>query len=292
MKKHYLASGMLCLMLFGFCLAMAQAQTGVTLPKVLWIFREDIKPARGASHERVEHGLAQLWSKAHVQPFLGLDAVSGNANETLFLSGYESFEAFGKDFQIFSNAASGPMKAEYDSLQKQEAELVNSVRSIVAVYRAGLSYHMDSAMPGLPMARYMQITTMRTRLGKDEAFAEGAKVYRSAYEKINSERPWAIYQVISGAPAGTYLMFEAIKSLKDIDDDFAMESKLMAAMGEETLKNMSKGMADTFISIENSIYSFNPRISHVPKAFADVDPEFWAPKPKPAEKPATEPKKP
>ncbi len=292
MNTRRLASGILCLMFLGSCYAMAQVQAGVSLPKILWIYREDIKPARGAVHDRVEQGFAQLWAKAHVQPFLGLEAVSGNASESIFLSGYGSLEDYEKDFQTFSKTAEGPLKAEYEALEKQEAELVNSVRSIIAVYRPDLSYRMDPSLAGLPKARLMQITTIRIRIGKDEPFATGIKTWRSGFEKLNAPRPWAVYQVASGAPEGTYLVLQVMRSLKEIDEDIAMAPKLAETIGADALRDMLKGMSDTFISMENSIYAFNPRISNVPKAFADADPEFWAPKAKTAQKPSAEPKKP
>src|SRR2546428_10890457 len=97
----------------------AAAQTAPQLPKVLWIYREDTKPARGSAHERVERGFAQHWAKNKVEPFLALEAVSGNMTEVMFLSGYGSLAAMEKDYQNFGKASNG---AEYEALQRQEAE--------------------------------------------------------------------------------------------------------------------------------------------------------------------------
>ena len=46
----------------------------------------------------------------------------------------QSLASMEKDYAIFGKASSG---AEYDALEKQEADLVNSVRSMVAVLRPG-----------------------------------------------------------------------------------------------------------------------------------------------------------
>src|SRR5712692_748903 len=86
----------------------AAAQTQPQLPKVLWIFREDTKPARGSAHEKVEHGFAQHWAKSNVQPFLAVEAVSGTATEVMFLSGYDSLAAMENDYQTFGKASNGP----------------------------------------------------------------------------------------------------------------------------------------------------------------------------------------
>jgi hypothetical protein len=289
MNKRLVLSIMVCLILFGQCLIIAQTSGAAAPPKVLWIYREDVKVARGVVHDRVEHSFAQLWAKGGVQPFLAMEAMSGNPTEILFVSGYDSFASFEKDYQTYGKALSGPMKAEYDVLAKQESELVNSVRSIIAVFRPDLAAQI---MPDLPKARYTEITVMRTRPGKTEAFAAAVKLYQSAYEKANINVPWAIYEVSEGAPSGTFLILTSYKSLKEVDDFLAMEPKIMAAIGEEALKNMSRESADVFMSIESNMYVFSPEKSHVSKDFVAADPEFWAPKPKVSPPPAGEAKKP
>lgn len=263
-----------CAVLVGAVCATAQNQT--QLPKVLWIYREDIKPARGPAHERVEQGLARHWAKANVQPFLAVEAVTGNATEVMFFSGYETFAAMEKDYQIFGKGSSG---AEFDSLEREEAQLVNGVRSTVAMLRPDMSYHAERFMNAMPQSRYFNIETFRVRLGKDADFAAGSKVFQSAFEKMKRDEPYAMYQVVMGAPEGTYLLFTPMKSLKEIDDEFASEGALMQAMGEENMKNMMKGAGEVFLSMESNVYAFNPNMSHVSKEFATADPKFWTPKP-------------
>jgi hypothetical protein len=260
--------------LFGATAAVAQ--TPPQLPKVLWIYREDAKPARTAAHQRVEQGLAQHWAKAKVAPFLGMEALSGNANEVMFLSAYDSLAAFEKDYQTFGKASSG---AEYEALTHQEAELVNSVRSSVALLRPDLSYHPEKMLGMLPQCRYFSIETFRVRLGKDAEFAAGGKMFQDAFEKLKSTQPYAMYQVIMGAPEGTYLLFSPRKSLKEVDDDFANQGALMQAFGEENMKNLMKSTGDVFLSMESNVYAFNPNMSNVSKEFAAGDPKFWTPKP-------------
>jgi len=254
----------------------ASAQTQPELPRVLWIYREDAKPARGATHQKVEQGFAQHWAKAKVAPFLGMEALSGNANEVMFLSGYDSLASMEKDYQMFGKAATGP---DYEALTRQEAELINSVRSSVAVLRPDLSYHPEKMLGMLPQCRYFSIETFRVRLGKDAEFAAGGKMFQDAFEKLKRPQPYAMYQVIMGAPEGTYLLFSPMKSLKQVDDDFENQGALMQAFGEENLKNLMKNTGDVFLSMESNVYAFNPNMSNVSKEFAAGDPKFWTPKP-------------
>jgi hypothetical protein len=259
-----------------FVAMSAVAQTQPQLPKVLWIYREDVKPARGAAHQRVERGFAQYWAKNKVQPFLAVEAVSGIATEAMFLSGYDSLASLEKDLQTFNKASSGP---EFDALERQEAELVSSVRSTVAVLRPDMSYKPDRLMSILPQSRYFNIETFRVRLGKDADFEAGSKLFQNAFEKMKSERPYVIYQVVMGAPEGTYLLFTPMKSLKEVDEEFASQGAFMQAMGVENMKNLMKGAGDVFISMESNVYMFNPNMSNVSKEFAAGDPKFWTPKP-------------
>ena len=227
--------------------AVASAQNPPELARVLLIYREDAKPARGPAHSKVEQGLAQYWAKQKVQPFLGLEAWSGNPNEVMFISGYDSLASMEKDYQAFGKAANGP---EYESLIRQEAELINSTRSTVAMLRPDLSYRADRFMSVLPQCRYFAIETFRVRLGKDAEFEAGSKQFQNAFEKMKRDTPYVMYQVIMGAAEGTYLLFFPLKSLKDLDDDFASQGAMVQAMGEDTMKSVMKSAGDVFLSLE------------------------------------------
>jgi len=290
MRKIHVLSVVICLALAGFGQASAQSNSTdqststskmmnstMTMPRIIWIYREEVKPARTSAHDKVEQGFAQLWASLKVQPFIGMEAVSGNASEALFISGYDSFATYDKDFQIFMNASNGSKRMEMEQLEKQEADLVNGVRSVIATYRPDMSYLADRFMNDLPRSRYIQIETMRVRQGKDDSLAEGAKMFLDAYQKAGIQHPWVIYQVLSGSPAGTYMVFTPMNSMKDMDDELTMHQKVAEAMGEEKMKDMMKGSGEIFSFIERDIYSFNPKISHVSQEFAAMDPEFWGP---------------
>jgi hypothetical protein len=292
MKKLSVSIVVACFILLGPCRLLAQTATANMPSKVLWIFHEDVKVARGSAHNKVEQGFARFWTKAQVQPFVAMEAISGNATQVSFVSGYESFAAFEEDYQAFGKAIRGSLKAEYDDLERQEAELVNSVRSSVVRFRPDLSYRPDRYMANLPKDRYVEVTVMQTLPEREESFANGAKMYRSVYEKLNIDMPWVVYEAAEGLPSGTYLVITPMKSLKEIDDVMAMESQIVAAFGEEALKSMNKESANLFVSIESNLYSFSPEMSHAPKVFVDTDPEFWTPKASSASMPARSAKKP
>lgn len=250
------------------------AQTVPQTPRVIWVYREDTKPARSTAHVKVEREFAQHWAKNKVDPFLAMEAVSGNPTEVMFMSGYESLAAMEKDFQAFGKAANGP---DYEALERREAEVVNSVRSMIAVLRADLSYKPERLMSVLPRSRYFNIETFRVRLGHEADFAAGAKLFQNSFETLKREQPYVIYQVIKGAPDGTYMLFSPMRSFKEFDDEYSSQGAFVQAMGEENMTNLIKSTGDVFISTESNVYAFNPSMSNVPKEFAAVDPQFWTP---------------
>ena len=270
MKRHLLLlTGFLILLLP----AIAAAQTGTNAPpKVLSIFREDIKPGRGAAHEKLEVGYVRALEKAnHATYSLAIAAIAG-ASDAWFITGFDSFEAYEKErHAIAKNTA---LINEFDRLDELDADFRTSQRGIVAVHRDELSYRPNI---DLPTMRYFEIITVRARPGHDGQLIEVAKLIRAASEKANRDTHYAVYQVVAGMPSGTFLVFVPMKSLKEIDA--AMDPKNQAAMntamGEETGKKLEQLLGDAVAISETTIYSFNPMMSYVSKEFAARDASFW-----------------
>ncbi len=242
-------------------------------PKILWIYREEVKPGRGALHEKVEGGYARLWERAGLQPYLGFDALSGD-NESVFISGYDSFGSLEQDQKVFNEISNGPLKNEYKELAGQESGLVDRMRSSIAVLQPELSYLSERFHGQLAKSRYIQVETFKVRLGKDGGFADAAKLYQEAYRKLNIEDPWLVYRVTSGNDAGTYLVFAAMNSMADMDALAGREMQIHEAMGEK-MKGMMENAGDVFTSMQTNLYRINPITSHPPKEFAAADPAFW-----------------
>jgi hypothetical protein len=281
MKRSHCFLVLVCVLVLGIGSTLAQSQASMELPKVIWLYHETVKPAKNSTHDKVESGFARVWAKANVQPCLGMQSVS-STNETLFISGYDSFGTFETDYQIF-NKPSATIQTELGALQRQEADLISEQRSVVAVLQKELSYNADRFMQGLPKSRYFEVLTMRVGHGKDEDFSEVCKFYRTAFEKANSEQPFATYRVMYGSPGHTFLIFLPLQSLKSVDEMMAMEPRMMQAMGEDQVMRMKKIAGESLIWDESNLYVFNPKISHVSAEFASADPAFWGARPRPAE---------
>jgi len=254
-------------------------------PPVLSIEREQIKPGRMAAHEKVNVGYVSALAKTSSQSYwLGLVPVSGDDNSTLFLQALGSFadvEAMRKaDEALITNAA---FKADVDALDKLSADLHESQRTMLARYRADISFH-PSSMEEVAQSRYFSITTVRVKYGRGPDYVEYLKTLNAAREKANYPVHAAVYQVTSGAPLGTFLIFRALKSLKTFDDDFAAMSGVEKALveaegGEEAARKLRLAGADLVQVADPAIYAMNPKISRPGPEFAKYDVAFWTPKP-------------
>jgi hypothetical protein len=253
----------------------AQQPTNTQPPKVLRIFREDVKASRNDAHAELEAGYVRALQKANWPVYgLGMTSMAG-PNDAWFLTGYPSFEAMENDDR---NIEKNPeLVKEFARLDAADAEFRTNQRGILALLREDLSYN---AATDLAQVRYFEVITLRARPGHDGEVVEAARIIRAANEKANRGNHYSVYQVMSGLADGTYLVFIPLKSLKDLDDFMKPESRkaMAAAFGEENGKKLDKLFSDGVLSSESSLYAISPKMSYVSKEFAAANPAFWSPK--------------
>jgi hypothetical protein len=242
-------------------------------PPVMGIIREAVKEGHGAAHERVEADWGAALRK-HNFPYhdLGLTSMTGSP-EALFLLPAKSFaevEQAGKELQ------KPALRADIDLLEARDGELRSSSRTMYAVYRKNMSYRPE--LVNIGKTRYVGVTAFRLKLGHMDDFMAGSKKFLEANEKVGLKDPTVVYEVIAGAPAGLFLFFEPMESLKMLDEMPARDKAVTDAMGKEEFQQLMKGAGDVFTSIEYSLFAVNPRMSYVSKETEDVDPAFWHPK--------------
>jgi hypothetical protein len=260
-----LAGGLLCAAL------QLSAQEPAGPPAVLRIVREDIKEGRGGAHEKSESAFMQALGKTNFSgAVIGMSSVTGTS-QAWFLEGYSSFAALGDAERFFDS------HPELETLDAADGELRNSSRSLIAVYRPEMSYGIDKI--NLPKARYFNIITIRVRGGQEQEFGEIAKMMVGAAAKSGSEQGVATYQVVSGAPSGTFLLTEPTESLKTMDGAPQRTQALYQALGDTGMKRLAKAGSDTIANQESILFAISPAMSYPPKAWATADPEFWGPKP-------------
>jgi hypothetical protein len=202
-----------------------------------------------------------------------MDSVSGEP-EMLSFDPFDSFAHVNKAF-----AAWGPIYATHPDLGKAQAQIMGALqsqRTIIAVRRDDLSYRANRI--DLSKARFLRVLEVRLRPGHEGEFAEAFQKLRAAYEKIDSDLPWAVYQVNVGTPSPAFFAFVPMRTLAQNDDLLNIREKLREAEGDAA-ERMQQIAREAYAQTESNLYAISPEKSHVSKEFAAGDPEFWTPKP-------------
>ncbi|MFN7939657.1 MAG: hypothetical protein U0R19_40400 [Bryobacteraceae bacterium] len=145
-------------------------------------------------------------------------------------------------------------------------ELFGDSRSIVAVYRPGLSYRADQAIRLISKARYYYVSVHRVRLGASGDFSAGLRARREGLDDINLDRPDIAYQVVAGAPSGTYILLAPMTTLNTLDEGLARRA-YQADQG--TAKT------DSELLRTHLLFRVEPGVSYVSDAFAAEAQELW-----------------
>jgi len=262
--------------------AFAQNNAAEQLPpKVLTVTREYTKPGKdGTSHEKTESVFVKAMTKAKWPThYLAVQSLSGKPR-VLFLTGYDSFEAWEKDFK--ASEKNEAFSAELDRANVADGELLSGVDQSAAIFREDLSLR-----PKVDIAhmRYFEISRVQVKQGHDKDWEALVKIYQSGFEKI-PEAHWVIYQSQYGHEDGTYIIFNPIKSAAEIDRSFGDFAKFSAALGDDGMKRLNELTASTIESSETNLFIFNPKMSYVSEDWIKADPEFWKPKAAAEAKPA------
>jgi len=283
MKPNVFPIAALGLCLSGAAQLAAQMPEESPAPKILMVTREQIKEGREAAHVKAEEAWPRIFQKGNVKThYLGMATESG-PSEAWFLEPYDSFGGMEKERAEIEKS---PLAADLEVANVQDGDLRTGSRTLLAVFRGDLSYHPAEAMASLPKCRHMAVTVLHIKYGHDAELAQVAKLVIDGDDKSGSEQPVLAYQVVSGGPSGTYLLFSPMDSLAHMDAAPARMAAARQAMGERNRQHFDTLAPDVVQSSESLLFAFNPRMSYVSKEFAAADPDFWIPKPKPAAKPA------
>jgi len=197
-------------------------------PKVLTLQREFIKPGvTGAPHQKTESAFVQAMTAAKWPThYLGMDSMSG-PSRALFAVGYDSFAAWEQD--NLATQKNATLSAALDRAAVADGQLLSSYDSSVLAYREDLSLRPNV---NVAQARYFEIMRFKIRQGHDKEWEELVKMYTDGYGKASQEQHWATYQSVYGADnGGVYLVFNAMKSLAEVDSGFGDSKKFEAQLG-------------------------------------------------------------
>ncbi len=197
----------------------------------------------------------------------GMSAIAGLAENWLI----ELHDSFGNLEDL--DRAVGSILFSTNGAPPQADDLLPSSKALVAVYRPGLSYRADQGVQSFPKARYFDIAIYRIRLGTEGDFGNFLKLRGFGQDSINLDKPEMAYQVVSGAPAGTYIVLTPLPSLRVMDDARA-NTPVYAQADIDAARKIA---ADLQLVREHLWFRVDPRLSFVSDQFAADDSTFWHP---------------
>jgi len=127
----------------------------------------------------------------------------------------------------------------------------------------------------LPKARYVNVTVFHVRPGTEGDFGELVRLRRATADAINLDRPDLAFQVVSGAPAGTFVFLAPLATLRSMDDGVNPMPVYAEPLAAARQKDGKQIAADSELSREHYLFRVDPTISWVADDFARLDPEFW-----------------
>src|SRR5262249_34866128 len=134
-------------------------------------------------------------------PYLTLTSASG-PDDIWFLNGYD---AYADVEQVASQmAAMQDLMAALPTAAERKAALWINPRSVFARLREDLSYGR-----GLTGAhtRFFLVSTVQVRRGHGAEFTELRRIVRGGHERARAADNLSVYEVESGMPDGTFLIF-------------------------------------------------------------------------------------
>jgi len=249
----------------------AQEKSGAMMPpKILAASREYTKPGKsGMQHDKTESLFVQAMMHAKAPThYLAMESLSGKSR-ALFFTGYDSFEAWEKDMHsVEKNPA---LMAALDHAGEVDGDLLSEIDSTVLAFRGEYSLRPEV---DIAHTRYFEISSWQVKQGHDKDWDEIVKLVKAAYDKM-PDAHWAAYQAVYGFPDTTYIIFNPMKSLSEVDKNFASSKEFEAAMGEDGMKKLSELSAAAIESSQTNLFAINPRMSYPNEEWVKADPEFW-----------------
>lgn len=255
--------------------SMLGAQSAVPAPTytVIQVFRETVKPGKNVAHDLNE----EAWARALVAAkapngYLAMSAMSG-APENWYISAYDDWGAF--EAANRATEASPALTAIGKRYSAMESEMLSDGRAMLLTIRADLSFGPPA---DLAASRYFSVTRVTVRPGHTAAWEENRLMIKAAHERAGLTDGFSVWQAASGAPAGTYFVFVARKSLAEIDAGTAPHASpayVAALGGSEGQKKMTANAAAAVVSSQADLFAFAPQQSVPPPEWVTADPKFW-----------------
>jgi hypothetical protein len=247
------------------------SSAGTEPPRLLLLVYRRIRFDKEGERVKLETAMKRACDHVSVpNSWIDLESLTG-MTEALSFDPFESFEQIEKAGAVWGQIFAG--HSEMARLQEEIKGVVASERTVIAARRDDLGYRVGSI--NLAQARAMRVLEVRLNPGHENDFVEAFKTLSAAYEKMNSDTPWVVYQVNAGMASPAFLVFVPMTAIRQNDDLLARHQAVQEAEGEQGSRRMQEIAREAYASTESNIYVVSPEMSHVSKEFAAENPEFW-----------------
>lgn len=251
-----------CLVLAGCLSAAGQnitptPETGVT-PNTLLLYRADLIPGKEAAYEQTEADIVRGYADAKITVYWSaLQSVTGSPH-VLYFDGYDTFADIERAGTDVAQGLDG--HPELTTLQDKLQDFVSGMRTVLAFRRDDLGYRLNKI--DLAKAHFVRVSILQFRPGYEEEFAESVRTRAKMYETNDIDTPWMIYQVHSGYPLPTYIEFQPMNSLSEIDDALDRNKKGRHASDARQLATQ-KWVREADLNVDIEIYRVSQNMSHL-----------------------------
>ena len=239
-----------------------------TPPAILQVYRDQVKPGKMAEYARVEGDAAHACARAGTWPYLTIQAITG-PQEVWFVSGFDSYAAMEKSAEPFARSAT--LAAELGKLMEAKAALVNDPHTVFLEYREDLGRNKGLMST---QTRFFNVTVVRVFPGHEKEFEDSQRIVRSVRERAGAADNRVVYQVVSGMPGNTYMVFSPYHSFHEAGEalgPFGQDDDL-----DDTTRSRLRDLRGVAVqSSETQVFAISPPMSNPEGEWLVDDPEFW-----------------
>src|SRR6266581_2033976 len=212
-------------------------------PALVTIVREDVKVGRTAEHARIEAGWPAAFGRANSPDhYLAMVSLTG-APQAWYIIPTASNAAYGEQLKRYDNDPA--TTAELDRLSRADAEVLEGTRTIQAMARPDLS---RGTFPDLTKQRFWEISLVRVRPGHEADFDAAVKAYMAAADRAESHNQFRTYEVNTGLPVPTYIIFASVADYGEFDRMFADGMKTFQSANAAEQAAIQKFSTDAALS--------------------------------------------
>jgi hypothetical protein len=186
--------------------------------------------------------------------------------EVWWVTSYAGLDAWGKG----SNYTEPTYTGQLNKIAVEDGEHITGVIRTQAEAVPQASY---GAFPDIKAVRVFSILTVQVRPGGEAAFTDIAQRYAAMMKAKDVPTSWRSYQVVSGAPAGTFLVFSSFPSWEAVEANRKATAAAMSMASSTDAEGFAKAVREGIVSMNARYFTVNPKMSTVPRG---DERSFWS----------------